>query len=109
MGLQQAHLEKLRSAYRARVEAMDDALREHLSAHATWVRPDGGYFFWLKLNENIDGGELRSKAIEMKTGFQEGELFSSCGGMKNYIRLSFAFYNERDIREGIVRLKAVFD
>jgi len=29
--------------------------------------------------------------------------------MKNYIRLSFAYYNEEDIREGIARLKPLFD
>ena len=109
MGLQQAHLEKLRNTYRARVEAMDVALKEHLSDHATWIRPDGGYFFWLKLNENIDVRELRRKAVAVKTGFQEGELFSSCSGMKNFIRLSFAYYNESDLREGIARLKPLFD
>jgi DNA-binding transcriptional MocR family regulator len=108
MGLQQSHLEKLRNTYRARVEAMDAALKEHLSDHATWIRPDGGYFFWLKLNDNIDVRELRHKAVAMKTGFQEGELFSGCSGMKNFIRLSFAYYNESDLHEGIARLKSLF-
>ena len=45
----------------------------------------------------------------MKTGFQEGELFSSCSGMKNFIRLSFAYYDESDLHEGIARLKPLFD
>jgi DNA-binding transcriptional MocR family regulator len=107
-GLQQAHLEKLRNTYRARVEAMDAALEEHLSDHATWTRPDGGYFFWLRLNENLDVRELQRRAVAMKTGFQEGELFSGCSGMKNHIRLSFAYYNESDLLEGITRLKTLF-
>ena len=109
MGLQQSHLERLCRTYRARVEAMDAALKECLSGHATWVRPDGGYFFWLRLNENISAQELRHKALERQVGFLSGHLFSSCSGMKPHIRLSFADYNEGDIREGIARLKPLFD
>ena len=118
MGLQQAHLERLRRIYQARVEAMDAALKECLSGHATWVRPDGGYFFWLRLNgyffwlrlnEKINFQELRHKALERQVGFLAGNLFSSCSGMKNYMRLSFAYYNEGDIHEGIARLKPLFE
>ena len=86
---------------------MDAALKEQLSDHATWVRPDGGYFFWLKLSDGVDVQALGQKAIDRKVGFQPGELFSSCGGMKNYVRLSFAYYEERDIREGVARLMLV--
>jgi DNA-binding transcriptional MocR family regulator len=109
MGLQQAHLEKLRRTYRGRVEAMDAALKEHLSDYITWTRPNGGYFFWLKLNQDTSAQELRHKARELEVGFQAGELFSSSNGMKNCLRLSFAYYNEEDIREGIARLKPLFD
>ncbi len=108
LGLQQSHLERLRSSYRSRVEAMDSALREHLGEHATWKRPGGGYFFWLRLNESIDAGELRQKAKSFEIGFQAGELFSSRGALKNYLRLSFAHYNESDIHKGVARLKRLF-
>ncbi len=108
-GLQQTHMEKLRRVYHARVEVMDAALNEYLFAHATWLRPEGGYFFWLRLHENIDAGELRRRAMKRKVGFQEGELFSSCRDMKNYLRLSFAYYNEAEIHQGIARLKSIFD
>ena len=108
LGLQQTHLERLRRAYRGRVEAMDAALKEHFSDHATWTRPDGGYFFWLKLNRDTGTRELRHKAKEMDVSFQAGEFFSASSRMKNYIRLSFAYYNEEDIRTGIARLKRLF-
>ena len=39
----------LRSSYAARAEAMDEALRKHLGGIATWQKPQGGYFFWLRL------------------------------------------------------------
>ena len=108
LGLQQEHLEQLRRTYRQRVEAMDAALKVHFSDQATWTRPEGGYFFWLKLNKDTNAGELGHRAKEMEVGFQAGELCSSSSRMKNYIRLSFAHYNEEDIRTGIARLKPLF-
>lgn len=107
MGLQQTMLEKLRCTYRQRVEAMDDALHQHVGGLARWRRPDGGYFFWLELKNDIDAGDLRKRAADYRTGFQPGEVFSCKQGLKNCLRLSFAHYGEDDIREGITRLGAL--
>jgi DNA-binding transcriptional MocR family regulator len=104
MGLQQSWLEKVRGSYRRRAEAMDEALHEHLSGRATWRRPDGGYFFWLKLSSDVDAAELKTRAAGYGTGFQPGAVFSGHGGLTHYLRLSFAHYGVEDIREGIARL-----
>jgi DNA-binding transcriptional MocR family regulator len=104
MGLQQEVLEELRATYRRRVEAMDEALHEHLDGLAHWRRPDGGYFFWLELEAGADAGALRKLAADYRTGFQPGEVFSCEHGLKNCLRLSFAHYGQDDIREGIARL-----
>ena len=109
LGLQQAHVDKLRSAYRSRVEAMDSTLREEFGGLARWQRPGGGYFFWLEFDPAIDTTPLRDKARERETGFQPGTVFSSAGGLRNYLRLSFAHYREDDIIEGIRRLRPLFD
>ena len=108
LGLLETHLEMLRRVYRSRLEVMNATLTAAFGVNATWICPEGGYFFWIKLDENVDAGKLKQIAIEHKTGFQTGEFFSSCGGLKNYIRLSFANYNESEIKEGIVQLKVVF-
>jgi 2-aminoadipate transaminase len=104
LGLQQSLLLKLRQAYSSRVQAMDDALREHIGELANWQKPGGGYFFWLKFAESVNTAELRRKAAQYQTGFQPGENFSSSGGLRNYLRLSFAHYTEADIHEGVARL-----
>jgi DNA-binding transcriptional MocR family regulator len=104
LGLQQSFLEELRQTYRSRVQAMDTALNEHIGDLANWHRPEGGYFFWLKFSQDVDTTELRRKAGEYQTGFQPGENFSSNGGLRNYLRLSFAHYGEADIQEGVARL-----
>lgn len=104
-----AHIEVLRDTFRARVDVMHDALLEHFADIATWSKPTGGYFFWLKLNEPVDTATLRKPAFAAQAGFQTGGVFSTQGNLSDYFRLSFAHYTEDEIREGIARLRPVFD
>jgi len=104
LGLQDQHLQHLKSAYRARVEAMDRALTHHFGDVARWQKPLGGYFFWLEMPEGFDAAAMRQKAPSFKTGFSAGPVFSSEGQFSNFIRLSFAHYNEVQIAEGIGRV-----
>jgi 2-aminoadipate transaminase len=97
-------LTELRREYGARVDAMDQALREHLGDVATWRKPEGGYFFWVTLREGVDVEQLRDAARAAGTGFQSGSKCSISGGLRNCLRLSFAHYTAPEIREGIARL-----
>ena len=108
-GMLVSHLEKLRIAYRSRVAAMDDALHRHFDGLAEWSRPNGGYFFWMRFDESVNTEKLRDKAREYETGFQAGTLFSSKGQLRNFIRLSFAHYDEDDIRDGVARMRPLFE
>ena len=107
LGLLDNHVTQLRLAYRARAEAMDDALSSEFGSLATWQRPQGGYFFWLEFAAGTDIAALRDAARERETGFQPGSVFSSCGGLSNCMRLSFAHYPADDIAEGIRRIRAL--
>lgn len=104
LGLQDCFLQQLRESYRRRVEVMDECLHEHVGQLASWQRPEGGYFFWLKFDESVDVAGLRPHAAEFNTGFQPGSHFSAGDSLHNYMRLSFAHYTEESIAEGIKRL-----
>lgn len=99
-----AHIKALRSEYARRVGVMDDALRTHMPTGVSWRCPTGGYFFWLALPDGLDGAELRTRATQAGVDFRPGTLFSSAGALHGFIRLSFAYYVDRDIVEGIARL-----
>ncbi|MDE0921248.1 MAG: PLP-dependent aminotransferase family protein [Arenicellales bacterium] len=107
-GSLETHIEFLRHSYRNRVEAMDAALHEHFEGIAEWIRPNGGYFFWLRFDHSVDTGPLREKARRVQAGFQDGAVFSSYGLLNNCLRLCFAHYGEDDIRKGIARLRPLF-
>jgi 2-aminoadipate transaminase len=94
---------QLRASYAARAEAMDLALRKHLSGVARWTKPAGGYFFWLELAAGVDAGTLQDAARAAGTGFLAGAACCTSGGLKNCLRLSFAHYSVPDIREGVAR------
>lgn len=83
---------------------MDTALREHLP-WAKYSLPQGGYFFWLRMPDDVDGTELRKKAQAFKVDLRQGALFSSRNELKNYIRLCFVFHEPDEIKEGIRRIK----
>ena len=108
LGLLHAHVNKIRRIYGSRVETMQESLRSHFDELATWQQPSGGYFFWLRFDDDVDTASFRDKARELQAGFQPGSVFSNETRLKNYLRLSFAHYGVDDIHEGIARIRAAF-
>ncbi len=101
---QAGFLAELKQIYGRRIAILTDALRQYLPNFITFNKPDGGYFFWLKLPQAMDGEALLQTAVSHKVGFQPGVRFSSRNNLHNYIRLSFAFYPEAELIEGARRL-----
>jgi DNA-binding transcriptional MocR family regulator len=108
LGLQRDHLEYLKSVYSKRMLAMNTALRHHMPASVTFREPEGGFFNWLKLPDQVDAADLLSNARKSLVGFQPGIKFSGMQGLKNYARLSFSFYDIEQLEEGVKRLARVF-
>ncbi len=106
LGLLQEHLLFLKSAYNAGLIALSETLREVAPAFS-FSQPEGGFFIWGHLAEDIDAEALLSKAKQHKVGFQPGIKFSSRQRLRNYMRLSFAYYDEAMLREGAKRLAKV--
>lgn len=86
-----------------RIQVMDASLREHLP-QAQYVTPHGGYFFWVRI-PGMDADVLQKKAATYNVGLRPGIRFSSCNGLNDYFRLSVSFYDEDEIKTGILRLR----
>ena len=51
------NVERATAMLKARRDAMEEALRQHFPAGATWTTPTGGYFYWVDLPEALDTGD----------------------------------------------------
>ncbi len=98
------HIERLRSLYGSRRDAMCRALDGQLKGKVKYTRPEGGMFLWLELAEEIDSMGLFNRAIEQGVAFVPGQAFHSQGKGKNFLRLNFSSSAEAEIEEGINRL-----
>jgi 2-aminoadipate transaminase len=100
-GLFEPNLERVRGLLRERRDAMLDALQRGLSGRARWTEPEGGYFVWLELPDDVDASELLSRASDAGVTFVPGSDF---GEQPNTARLAFSFVSPAEIEEGVARL-----
>lgn len=101
-----AHVKRLRIAYKERRDAMLSALDAYFPRDGVrWTRPQGGMFVWIELPEGVCGASLLARAIrEANVAFVPGAAFHPDRGGANTIRLSFSATAPDRIREGVRRL-----
>ena len=103
------NLRSLVDIYRSRRDAMLAALPEHFPEGATWTRPTGGFYIWVKLPEWLDTQALLAAAVERRVAYVPGTAFYGDGTGQDRLRLAFCYPTERDIEEGIRRLGELLD
>ena len=104
MGWQAEYVEWLRATFARRSATMIGALRAHMPEWVDYDVPTGGYFVWLRLPPNVDGAAMRAIAKLHGVDLRHGAQFSPTGRLGNHLRLSYAFYDDDDIAEGVARL-----
>lgn len=103
----QQHLEKLCTALQLRKEAMERSLA---GSGWTWHSPAGGLNLWVRLPRQVDMRRFLQAALAQSVSFIPGHVFDPLATADNpYIRLSYPFANEGQIREGMQRLLAVYE
>ena len=106
----EAHLERLRSTYRRRRNAMLDALALHLPAGCAFSEPAGGMFVWVELPEGTDGMELLERtmaahglAFVPAVAFADGADHEA---PRNAARLSFSSLEPGALHEAVAYFAA---
>jgi len=67
--ISQANIDTIRSAYRARRDAMLAALEAICPKGVSWTKPEGGMFqSWVTLPDTLDGAELLKQSAGKRTG-----------------------------------------
>ena len=100
-----SHIDAIRSAYRARRDAMLAALEAHMPKGVSWTKPEGGMFIWVTLPDTLDGAELLKQSLESeRVAFVPGHAFFADGSGRNTLRLSYSTSTQDKIAVGIERL-----
>jgi len=107
-GYLKPNIEKLKSLYRPRLDAMLGAIRQHLKG-AEWIEPEGGFFVSVTLPENIDGHALWKNARNFGLVLTDGRGFFPDGKGENFVRLPFCALRPVEIEEGIRRLASAIE
>lgn len=95
-------MQELQHHYRHKRDAFAAALHEHLSHAATWAIPQGGLFFWLRLQQQIDTELLLQKAIQRGVAFMPGEpFFHGRSNDASYLRLNFSHASAQQADQGL--------
>ena len=101
-----AHVARLRTAYRERRDALAAALTAHLPPGCAFSTPGGGYFIWVELPVHIDGEALLERARSHKVSFLPGSRVCIDGRGRHCLRLAFSLMKPEALADGARRLAA---
>lgn len=99
----------LRTLYRRKRDAMEQALHAELGEQLQWSAPQGGFFLWAALPPGVDDRALLSRALDQKVVFVTGSAFYVDGTGHDKVRLSFSAPSLEQIKEGARRLAAALN
>ena len=99
-------IETVTGALRDRLGTLVAALGRELP-HARFTPPDGGYFLWIDLPENVDVDALFTAAQDRGVVFVKGTDFLLDGG-RNSLRLAYSGVSPDEINEGVTRLATAY-
>lgn len=100
----QQHLEKIRIALQIRKEIMEEELA---ITGWQWTSPKGGLNLWVQLPNNFPTELLLSKSFEQNISFVPGQVCDPLKQLSSWIRLSYSYANEKQLKEGLKRFVAV--
>lgn len=90
--------------YRARRDALLQALDRQLAHEATWQAPAGGHHVWVTLRDAVDERALYVEALRAGATFLPGGAVMAEKSSRTSMRLSFGLVDPALLDEGVRRL-----
>jgi 2-aminoadipate transaminase len=102
----QAHIARHNEVIVGKRDVLLAALEQELGGFASWNRPRGGLFCWVKLPEAVDLERLEGLAAQAGVEYTPGREFHYQRENVKYLRLSYPHMSHDEIREGVSLLAA---
>ncbi|MEX3623409.1 PLP-dependent aminotransferase family protein [Viridibacillus arvi] len=101
-GLYNQHLGQLRQQLQQRSSFVEGILEKDFNEVATWEKPKGGFYIWLRFNDPIVNKALFLKLIKQKVLINPGYVYDP--NDMYHIRLSYAYASLAELQEGLAIL-----
>ncbi|OIV41123.1 PLP-dependent aminotransferase family protein [Flavobacterium johnsoniae] len=98
------HLRNFRSTLYTNSLHFQRTIEDFFPENTKISQPQGGTFFWLELDKNIDTAVLYDTAIKQKIGFAPGRIFTHHNQYNNCLRLNFALEWKPKVEADLKRL-----
>jgi 2-aminoadipate transaminase len=102
-------LSTLVDVYRARRDAMLDALEARFPESSSWTHPAGGFYVWVTFADHVDTHAMLAAAVEHRVAYVPGTAFYPDERGRDRMRLAFCYPPEDRIREGVARLGTLLE
>ena len=101
-----AHIAELNENYRHKRDVMLDAIRREFPADVRYTVPEGGFFIYLYLPDDMPAATVLAKGRELGVTALSGVGCYANGQGAHEMRLAFSYQPEAKLVEGIRRLGA---
>lgn len=106
-GMLDRHIEKILPVYRSKRDVAAAAMTEHCGSYVSFDIPDGGFYLWLQISDEVAWEKVQLTAGASGLAFRPGERFmneATRADAGNYLRLSFSHVGEHELERGIAAL-----
>jgi 2-aminoadipate transaminase len=106
-GMLDRHIQTVLPVYRRKRDIAAAAMTRHCGPYVTFDVPDGGFYLWLRLSDDVPWEKVQASAASAGVAFRPGERFmneATRADAGNYLRLSFSHVDEDELERGIAAL-----
>lgn len=104
-GLYDKYLKELRYNLKVRREAALDMLEKNFYDIASWNKPKGGFYIWLRIMNNTSIEKLFSMAYKEGILINPGSIYDF--EKNEYIRISYSYASISDLKYGLKKLSDI--
>ena len=101
------YLEELRKELRARRDNALAALDKHFKGLATWKKPKGGFYIWLRFDKRLPMDKIFNKALKAGILLNPGNVYDYAEN--HALRLSYAYADPEDLTKALEILAAIIE
>ncbi len=101
------HVASNNQVLKRKLDTLTGALDREFGSTAEYWYPPGGIFLWVKFDKAVDTQKLAAVAGSEGVSINPGHEWSLQGDSKSFIRLCFAYPEEKTIEAGIARLAEI--